>query len=440
MTYVLNLMFRLIFCVFDALMIYRFIKSMFKRKIDDRHLIISFFCIIMMVFIVNSFSSSSLNLFIIPIFSFVFIKYTFFISYHNGVIYTIIFCVIFAGGREVAFEMLFRLIENIFQFSIFPWFTPAGIQFLLFEYLISFFILLYMEKFTKKLAISEDKILSACLLILPITSVLIWGCFIYLDFPEVRLTQILMCSGAFLLYFSNIAVFIIIGQVSSLTNRAKYAELCLLKKDMEADHFQNIAKINERYKQYMHDLNKYISNIRMLASEGNYQKIIEIIDERQIDIQKNTVDSIYSNNIVLNAILSERVYRAKEKGIEITIFVEPIVNADFVSDYDKISLFGNLLDNALEAAAQCNAGERKVNIKLFMKNGSLMILYIENSYTSVIKRKEGYLVSTKSDAANHGFGVGIAMELTKKYGGSLELEQTEEWFTTFLSLTTGDNN
>lgn len=428
------IMFRLIFCSLDVLMTYLFIKSMFKRKIDGIHLAISAAAVVIMVFIINSFASSALNLFAVPIFSFVFIMYTFKISLNNGIVYTIIFCVIFAGGREVAFEMLFQLIENLFSVSIAPWFTPAGIPFLLVEYFLSFLILLFVVRYTRKLAISEDKKLSASLLIAPVSSVLIWGCFLYMDYPENRLIQILMCSGAFMLYFSNIAIFMILGEVYALMNRAKDAEICLIKKDMETSHFQNIAKINERYKQYMHDLNKYMSSFRSLASDGDCQKIVDIIDEMEADIQRSTVDSTYTNNIVLNGILSERAFRAKEEGVEMSIFVEPALYTDFISDYDKISLFGNLLDNAIEAAAKCKAGEGKVEVKFFMRNGSLLILHIENSYVSGIRRAGGSLLSTKEDTVHHGLGIRIAKELAEKYEGSLELVEKGDRVTTLLTI------
>jgi len=99
-------------------------------------------------------------------------------------------------------------------------------------------------------------------------------------------------------------------------------------------------------------------------------------------------------------------------------------------------MFGNLLDNALEAAEKCDLENRKVDVRLFMGNNYFLVLHIENSYAVSAKRADSRLLSTKADPKRHGLGVGIVMNIAEKYGGTLNLEERTDIFITTLTIST----
>lgn len=59
------------------------------------------------------------------------------------------------------------------------------------------------------------------------------------------------------MYFSNAAVFIILAKYKSVMNLAKYEEMSSFKQAMENDKLENIVKLNERNRNYMHDMHSY---------------------------------------------------------------------------------------------------------------------------------------------------------------------------------------
>jgi signal transduction histidine kinase len=425
---------RLFFCAADVYMLYRFFSTMFKKKHANKINMIFSLSLIFLTFFVNSFGLSWLNLITLPLFYYIYVVLIFQISLTNGIAYTVIFYVLFAGGKEMSFEILYRLLTNLLPFYIPPWFTSGGLYFLLIEYFVGFLFLIYIEKFTRKIEISNNNNFSWYLLIVPIFSLIISINFLYLDFPESRFMQIFMCGGAFLLFFTNAAIFIILEKYTGVLNKVKYTELYTVKRDMENEHFQNILKINERYRCYMHDINAYFNSLRILASNGDNEKIIEIIDELKGDFHKDTSIVIYSGSPVLNAILTERVSKAKEAGIELSLFVEKFLKIDFVSDADMISMLGNLMDNALEAAAKCSPDNRRVDVKLFMGTNYFLIFHIENSFAELARKEGARLLSTKADPKHHGLGIGIVATLAEKYGGSLNLEEKGGLFVTTLTI------
>ncbi|GLB26033.1 hypothetical protein LXJ15735_22740 [Lacrimispora xylanolytica] len=425
---------RLFFCAADIYMLYRFFSTMFKKKRTSKVTIVLTITFTILMFLENSLGLSWLNLMTVPIIYYVYVILMFRVSLTNAVAYTIIFYAIFACGKEVSFEILYRLLTNILPFYVPPWFTSGGIYFLLVEYFVGFMFLVYIEKYTRKLEISDNDSFAWYLLIVPIFSLIISVNFIYLDFPKERYMQIFMCVGAFLLFFTNAAIYIVLEKYKDVLNKVKIAELSLVKQDMENEHFQKILKINERYQCYMHDINSYFNSFRLLALNGDNEKIINIIDELKGNIKKETEIVIYNGNPVLNAILSERVIKAKEVSVELSIFVEKFLKIDFISDADLISMMGNLIDNAIEAAEKCNKGNRLVDVKLFMGTNYFLVLHIENSYSIMALKEGNRLLSTKSDPKHHGLGIGIVNSLAEKYGGSLNLEERENKFITTLTI------
>lgn len=69
----------------------------------------------------------------------------------------------------------------------------------------------------------------------------------------------------------------------------------------------------------------------------------------------------------MNSILCERKYLAESKDISYRITLGNDLRLDFLEELDLISIVGNLLDNALEAAEKTEDG-RYVECRMYMGN------------------------------------------------------------------------
>lgn len=427
---------RLALCAVDIYMIYRFLKTMFQFRTSKKLRCLLFLTAAFSMYLVNAFGKSGLNLLIIPALFLVFSLCTYEISVGQGIVYTIIYYAIFGGGREISYELLFRMLSNYLPFEIPQWFASGGIIFLLPEYLLSFLFLLLIERSTKKLEVRKNKELAWYLLIMPVSSFVVLCSFLYMDFPDSPLLQKLMCLGSFLLYFSNAAVFIILAKYTIIMNKVKFEELYLMKQSMEDEKFQSTARINERNRNYIHDIHKYFNTLRILAMNEENQKIVEFIDELEGKLKEEGSKPTYSNNRVLNSIMTEYIRRAQQEGIILTVFVDDYIKMDYILDSDMISIFGNLLDNALEAAGQCERGNKKVDMKLYMGNSHMLVFNVENSFIVTAPMEGTQRLTTKKDSQRHGLGIGIVEKLAEKYGGNLILEESDHIFKATLIIST----
>lgn len=427
---------RLVLCAVDVYMIYRFMKSMFMFRTGKKLRFLFFFLTTLTMFLVNAYGKPGLNLMIVPVLLLMFSLCTYEISIGQGILYTIIYYAIFGGGKEIAYELLLRMLSARLTFEIPQWFAPGGIIFLLPEYLLSFLILLLIERSTKKLDIRKNKEMAWYLLMMPVSSFIVLCSFLYMDFPESPLVQRLMCVGSFLLYFSNAAVFIILAKYTIIMNRIKSEELHSMKQSMEDEKSKNTEWLNKRNRNYIHDTRKYFNSIRMLALNGDNNKIVTVIDELMGKLQEKGSSDAYGDSTMLNAILTEYILMAEREGIDLEIHVDEGLKLDFISDSDMISMFGNLLDNAMEAVSQCESGSKKVSINMYMGNAYMMAFDVANTYKVSAPIKGNQRLTTKEDSQSHGLGIGIVENLAEEYGGYLMIEENNETFRASLVIAT----
>ena len=117
------------------------------------------------------------------------------------------------------------------------------------------------------------------------------------------------------------------------------------------------------------------------------------------------------------------------------IYVEPFLRLGSISDGDLVAMFGNLLDNAIEAAAQCEDDKRKIIVRIYMENdGKICVVKLVNYFaTPRIQHKSGF-VSTKKNRELHGIGIKSVEKTAKKYHGYLQCLLEGEKFMTILIL------
>lgn len=137
---------------------------------------------------------------------------------------------------------------------------------------------------------------------------------------------------------------------------------------------------------------------------------------------------------MLDMILNEKLKEAKDKKIDMQISTEVFTTLPF-TDREIISLFGNLLDNAIEACEKINDKKRWIKIKIKKKN---LLLYIEiaNALEEMPKQIQKEFVSNKKDNGLHGYGMKNIQDIVKKYDGIFQYKVYEDQLIFMISIYT----
>ncbi len=242
-----------------------------------------------------------------------------------------------------------------------------------------------------------------------------------------------------LLLTGNIILFYVFTRYSQMLEEQMLQQVSEVRYEERKQSYDKAGALDEQYKERIHNIKYYMKQIGIYLEEGQYKKIADILSELQLGIYKEEKDFICSNRF-LNALLVDYRGAAKKNQVQADIFVEAGFHIEFVKEIDITSILGNLLDNALEAAKQCEKG--LVSVALYMENGgSLSVCRIENNYvTGGLKSEGNKLLTTKENPEWHGIGLQNVKRLVEKYSGYIQQEHENGVYVTTIILPVQENN
>lgn len=180
-------------------------------------------------------------------------------------------------------------------------------------------------------------------------------------------------------------------------------------------HSQLMVEHTEQLRRQRHDLRHQLAAIRGLTREDN-TRLKEYIDGLIQDIP--AAPQAYCENLTVNAIVSHYAALYQERGIEAEFQLTVPTRTEEITDAELCVIFGNLLENALEACGRMVEGRRFIRIKSKVHLGTLTIT-MDNSFDGHVQIENGRYRSSKRE----DFGVGLTsiQTVAQECGG-------EAWF------------
>ena len=179
-----------------------------------------------------------------------------------------------------------------------------------------------------------------------------------------------------------------------------------------------------------HDI-KY--QIRSLASSGN-------ISEEEIKQLENSIkiyDSKFeTGNQMLNILLWEKSSYCEQNGIVFSCMIDG-ENFSFMDSGDLYCLFGNLIDNALEAVIKIKDVKKRIIHLSAKRRGNLVLIEEDNYFAGKLEFEDGLPVTSKDDKKYHGFGTRSLKIIARKYGGEFSASSNNNIFR--VSIILADN-
>ena len=143
-------------------------------------------------------------------------------------------------------------------------------------------------------------------------------------------------------------------------------------------------------------------------------------------------DKVWTGHRILDFVLNQKKGLAEQKGISFEIWASALLNLP-LSDGDVSVLFGNLLDNAIEACDRMQDGKRWILFRL-RKRQQLLFIEISNSMENVLKIKNGVILTSKEDKKLHGYGLKSVKRIVDKYDGTFSFSIEKGIFKVNLSF------
>ena len=418
-----------IYILFDFFCSFSRIRNVLKCKWWIGICAISIF----VLYSINLIENSFVNLLLVPILLWIFVTIVFSLDIRTRMFYFIV-----AYSILIGCEFLYLILSRMSTWVLSErGFVPLSnnIWQLMAIKLLTYIVFSIAKQISNKAHKHMNYKIFMMYLCLPIATLGIMLTVFYsgVDFSSNTRQKILMALFFSLMLFGNILMFYAFNKYSEETYENLKRDVIIMKQNVELSHLQEMIRNDERQKEFIHDTSNYLKIIESLAEAGENSKIREILRELNYELEKNTLES-YSDNLVLNALISEKVTYAKKNNVQIDVFLEPNIQFGALREIDMISMIGNLLDNAIRGAQECEYF-RTVQIRIFMQNKrNILVVKIVNNCTGKILIENGEIKSTKKEQGLHGLGIKSVNHTAEKYDGYLEYYIKDEKFVALLIL------
>ena len=228
----------------------------------------------------------------------------------------------------------------------------------------------------------------------------------------------IVLAGLSILYF---LIFFMTTYVYFLESRMKSEKYLLAKKG-------KMAKENELVsKEILDNVSVLRQNIQDDAKHLN--RTLEVDEIRTmmadaIEKYKWAYQTRICENQVVDALLLNKMTIAKDRQIK--MYTQVVVPTDLqVSDLDIISLFSNLIDNAIEACSKLPVEKRFISVTAGTFVNALY-LCVENSKAEDVNLVLENAKTSKKEKHLHGYGIQIVRKIIKQYSGNIIVENKKD--------------
>lgn len=414
--------------IFDTYIVYKFLTAFFEREgINKRIEIISyvlyFLCITSVYFFLN-----------IPIITLICnVIVLFLLSFNYGdSMKKRIFAVAFIYIILISIESIVGLLSGYVEISVLnrneKYSSVAGMIIIkIFTYIAALFINNY--KNVKNEVIMPNIYWIAMFFIPTISLFVILS---VIEMSDINSYNIVLITSGLLLV--NFFVFYLYDKLSE-KQEEKYEKIMLLQQNnFYQRQFKSMELSLKTMKSFRHDIKNHLYVLNSLVGTGEIEGALRHITQMTGAL---TIKEEYacSGNVIIDSILNFKLQEAEKKGIKVDLELS-IPEKLNITSFDMSVIFGNLLDNAINAAIK-STDEKSLDIAIKYRIGRL-VAKISNTYNGELNCRGDELITTNEDKENHGIGIKNIKSTLNKYNGEMEIEHEGNVFTVLLLMYPGN--
>ena len=236
--------------------------------------------------------------------------------------------------------------------------------------------------------------------------------------PALVLSVLLIAAIAGCLYLWN-------DQLRVQRERMQLAHLREMQQD-QVQHYTALYEANRQVAVQRHDLKNILLNVRSYIEVGEMEKLSQYIAKFQEKLQPSKM--IDNGMPFIDAVLSAKMAEHPEIPFDLHI---ALLELEHIEQPQIAFILAGALDNAVEACAHSAKPFIKVQIG---QKGRMVSLIVTNAADRPVKAIGDALLTTKADAAAHGYGIKSMRQAAEQAHGMLTWHWEEQVFTLSVLL------
>lgn len=222
------------------------------------------------------------------------------------------------------------------------------------------------------------------------------------------------------------------GTVSAYAERAALSENIRLMKrqfSLQEENYRIISDNFEQTRRMRHDLRHHLNTMSELIRQKQYEELHSYIEGYQSSTEQSAWPVLCENHAA-NAVLNYYQQLAVQKNVPLNLKVA-LPSALKLEGWSLGVLFGNLLENAIEASEKLPCEMRMVSVYSKISKGNLLIS-VKNHWNGEYSAEGDLIHSTK----RRGFGIGVSSvrNLVEEHGGQFYLTPSDRVFEVSIVL------
>ena len=191
--------------------------------------------------------------------------------------------------------------------------------------------------------------------------------------------------------------------------------------EMRQNYYEEKMEDETRIRQIYHDMKNHLLVLEnVMADTEPAASFTENVSTdsvhpsiRHLRQQMESYENYYrTGNPYLDVIIRDKAKTAREKQIDFTAILH-FADGSFLDPLDISTIFGNALDNAIEASEKLAVSRRVVSVKA-RRIHDMLVIAVENN---ALPDADASGKTTKEDALFHGFGLSNIRAAVDKYDG-----------------------
>lgn len=244
------------------------------------------------------------------------------------------------------------------------------------------------------------------------------------DFPGIQMQEqklMLLCVSC--IWLMCLIMYFVVQQMSKDNQTKLEYELMKEKEKYSKESMEIIKRSNEELREFKHDLKNYLLPLQEAMEtmpQSEMAKVWEKINQKIEDVQT----LIQTGNSYVDSMINTKITLARSEKVDVKCTI--LRKMEGIDDLEFCSVFGNLMDNAIEAERKVI--EKKEIIIFVEEKMGYLRLEIQNKIEKSVLNENSSLNTTKKDTSSHGIGHKSIKRTMQKVGGALKYYETGDLF------------
>lgn len=195
-------------------------------------------------------------------------------------------------------------------------------------------------------------------------------------------------------------------------------------------YYKKLLEKNTELRRFKHDYKNQLIVLQSYLEKNNIDSAKEYIRNSSKFI--NSLEEYNTGNYVLDALLDEKIQKAYQYNTIIRYSGHLVQYS--LDDIDLCIIFGNAIDNAIEACEKIQTTESKIISIIIKQQNHILKILITNPVSEPPIIENNMIVTSKIDKGNHGLGLYSIKRTIKKYNGLCEISCKDNIFSINITL------